>query len=85
MVTSRKTKVIPGSEWRDKLVQVLVQYSEAGIRHTEILHKFQAVANAEELTGELEGLWKDGKVDQYSMPTKGKHAKIWRATNLILK
>ncbi len=87
MVASGEARAMksPRSEWRDKLRAYLIKCGMAGAGHTEIIHKFRVVANAEQLTQELEALWAQDKVQKFSKPTKGKDAQHWRATNIILE
>lgn len=66
--------------WQDLLLETLISKGTVGIKQRDITTRFRTWATADELVSYLETLWQEGKVQRFTITTKGRPMTIWRAT-----
>lgn len=75
----------PGIDWDQNLIRFLISKGTAGVRHKDIITRFQHAANATEITARLNAWHAEDKVQQFLIKTGGRSGMHWRATTEILK
>lgn len=73
-----------GPEWRDKLRSFLIQGGTDGRLQRDIIFYMQHYATAVELNSHMEAWRIEGKVEKFSVPTRGRPATVWRANTTLL-
>jgi hypothetical protein len=77
--------MVPTLDWQEELVHILVDAGTVGLTQYQIIKRFDHWILAGQLLNELEILRLQNKVQRFRVPTKGRPAIYWRATNLILR
>ena len=75
-------------DWTDALEQKLIDAGLTGIDHSDILRQFDrrySGVTADDITAHLEALQSEQKVQSFSIPTRGRPKRVWRATTELLK
>lgn len=71
-------------DWREKLRDFLISGGTDGRLQSEILVYLANVAVTDEVVTHLEAWRVEGKVDRYTIPSKGRPSTKWRATTRLL-
>jgi hypothetical protein len=75
-------------DWRELLINYLIEAGTVGKKQAEIVTKFEHHASAAVITGELEALQSEDKVQLFHITPKGgsgRKYKLWRATTKIIE
>jgi hypothetical protein len=72
------------TEWHQELEQLLIRAGTTGLKQKEIIIKMQGYTTAEPIEEYLMALASEGKVQRFTVQTRGRPTKIWRATSAML-
>jgi hypothetical protein len=77
------------NDWQDQLIEYMIDGGLIGRKQSDILAKFDTVANAERINAELTFLAAEDKVQKYVVPPisrrGGRSYIVWRATTKIME
>ena len=76
--------MINDGDWQDKLEGLLIAAGTPGMKQMDIVKKMKNTASAEVIEEYLMALASDGKVQRFTVMTRGRSSRIWRATAALV-